>query len=39
MTTPALNRLPLGAARAVTRDGASGIWIEILVYPSRTPMG
>lgn len=38
MTTPALNRIPLGVARAVTRDGREGPWLEMLVYPSRTPI-
>lgn len=39
MTTPALNRIPLGAVRAVTRDGRNGPWLEMLVYPSRTQIG
>lgn len=39
MTTPAPNRISLGAARAVTRDGANGPWLEMLVYPSRTQIG
>jgi len=39
MITPALNRIPLGAARAVTRDGRDGPWLEMLVYPSRTQIG
>ncbi|GEM_PF-862054 len=39
MTTLALNRISLGAARAVTRDGREGPWLEMLVYPSRTQIG
>jgi hypothetical protein len=39
MTTPALNRISFGAARAVTRDGRDGPWLEMLVYPSRTQIG
>lgn len=39
MTCPQLNRLDLGRARTETRDGLAGPYVEMLVYPSRTPVG
>lgn len=39
MTRPQLNRLDLGRARTETRDGTLGQFVEMLAYPSRTPVG
>jgi len=39
MQTLTLSRLDLGSARTFTRDSLPGIYVEMLVFPSRTPIG
>lgn len=37
MTSTKLTRISFGPARTLTRDGIDGLYIEMLVIPSRTP--
>lgn len=37
MASVRLHRISFGPARALTRDGFSGPYLEMLVIPSRTP--
>lgn len=39
MQTLTLSRLDLGPARTLTRDSLPGIFVEMLVFPSRTQIG
>jgi hypothetical protein len=38
MASPTLTRISFGAARALTRDGFFGPYLEMLIIPSRTPV-